>query len=60
MGSVPIGKSVEVVPEAADHPILVRRPGAGKVRPDGTVAMSLSEFDRGLDATPPTCEIAIA
>ena len=49
MGFVPIGKTVEVVPEAEETAAVILWPPPGRRSVDGTVALPGAEFARGLD-----------
>lgn len=52
MGFVPIGKTVDVVPDREEHPALIRPPRPRRETVGGTVAMSAAEFARDRAAHP--------
>ena len=58
MGAVSIGKSVDVVQDREEHPVLASRRLPILESVGGTVAMSLAEFVQGRSLRPPTCRMA--
>lgn len=48
MGAVPIGKTVEVVPEEQETPVVIAWPPKGQQSVGGTVALPSGELQRGL------------
>jgi hypothetical protein len=52
VGFVPIGKTIDVVPDTEEHPALIRSPRPPRRSVDGTVAMSAAEFARDRAAHP--------
>ena len=58
MGAVPIGKTVDVVGDREERPVLAAVPPPVRESVDGTVAMTLAEFVRGQALRPPPCRMA--
>ncbi len=59
MGFVPIGKTIEVVPDDEETAALIQWPPPGRQSVGGTVALRSEEFARGLRLRPSYCRINV-
>ena len=59
MGTVPVGKTVEVVPNEEEAASVILWPPKGLRAEAGTLTLPAAEFARGLRAFPRRCAIAL-